>query len=107
MADRETIDLAANALKDLGLPVYLQERPKSGRDQYGIHISGLLRVGRYCETLLPYLTGQKRQAATLTLSFIESRKSQKKGAPYTDRELDLVRELRATNGNTRGRKNPL
>jgi hypothetical protein len=87
--------------------VYLQERPKAGINQYGISINGMKRNRRICETLIPYLTGQKRKAAELMLAFIDSREAQTKGAPYTEAELDMVRAMRDVNGNTRGRKNPL
>jgi hypothetical protein len=107
MNDRDTIDAAAEGFTELGLPVYRQERPKAGIGQHGISINGLKRNRRICETLIPYLTGQKRKAAELMLAFINSRESQTKGAPYTEAELDIVRELRGVNGNTKGRKNPL
>lgn len=107
MSDFETIDFLSEALRGLGLPVYVQERPKAGRGQIGIHISGLRRVRRYCQLLIPFLTGQKLQAAELTLAFIESRLAKDKGVPYSDDELDIVRRLREVNGNTNGKKNPL
>jgi hypothetical protein len=108
MTDRDTVDFAADSLEKLGLPVYRQERPRAtGRGQCGINIGGLKRCKRYCETLIPYLTGQKRRAAELVLEFIVSREGKIKGAPYSESELDLVRNLREVNGNTRGRKNPL
>lgn len=107
MNDRETIKLAAEGFVELDLPVYLQDRPKAGVNQHGISINGLKRNKRICETLIPYLTGQKRKAAELMLAFIDSRQARTKGAPYTEAELDIVRELRDVNGNTRGRKNPL
>jgi len=107
MSDRETVMYAADLLRGLGLPVHMNERPKAGRGQVGIHINGFKRVGRYCEALMPYLTGQKKQAAQLVLAFIKSREEQPLRAPYTPHELGLVRQLRIVNGNTRGRKNPL
>jgi hypothetical protein len=107
MSDEQTIRLAAAALDGMGLPVYMQERPKAGRGQIGIHIGGIKRVGRYCEELIPYLTGQKKEAAKIVHQFILSRGAQDKQAPYSDLELDLVRKLRDVNGNTKGKKNPL
>lgn len=107
MSDQETIALAAEACRDLGLSVYIQERPKAARDQTGIHAGGQLRVRRYCEVLIPYLTGQKKEAATLVLQFINSRESKPKTALYTEDELDIVRRLRVVNGNTNGKKTPL
>jgi hypothetical protein len=107
MADRETVNTAAEICGDLGLPVYMQERPKAGRDQVGLHIGGLKRVRRYCEELLPVLSGQKMEAASLVLQFIDLREQKPKGAPYSEPELAIVRNLRNVNGNTNGRKNPL
>ena len=113
MSDRKTIDLAVASLKQHGLPVYVQERPKAARDQVGIHASGMLRVKRYCDTFLPLLTGQKLRAAELVNEFITSRLDDpfpggsKGRRPYSQRELQIVTELRAVNGNTRGKKTPL
>jgi hypothetical protein len=107
MSDKETIYHTVDLLKKVGLPVYIQERPKAGRDQLGISVGGHQRVGRYCDTLLPYLTGQKARAAQIVQDFIVSRKDNPPQSPYTEYELDLVRELREVNGNTRGKKNPL
>lgn len=111
MSDRETIDRAADSLRQHGLPVYVAERPKAGVGQVGIHISGFKRCRRYCETFIPLMTGQKRQAAQLVLQFIEAREvagaASGRTVPYTDEHKNIVHELRAVNGNTKGRKNPL
>lgn len=112
MSDRDTIFASAAALRAYDLPVYIQERPKAGAGQVGIHASGMKRVKRYCETFIPLMSGQKLRAATLVLEFIDSRMSVPPGGrgaakPYTQRELDIVRELRQVNGNTRGKKTPL
>jgi hypothetical protein len=107
MSDPDTIAFAADALREIGLPVYLQDRPKAGVGQIGITVNGLQRVKRYCEVLIPVLTGQKLRAAEVMLDFIRSREAQPKGAPYTEAELEIVRILRDVNGNTRGKKNPL
>lgn len=111
MADRETIELAAASLRHHGLPVYVTERPKAGNGQVGIHISGFKRCRQYCETFIPLMTGQKRQAAQLVLDFIEDREASGaasgKTVPYTDRQKNIVHKLRSVNGNTKGRKNPL
>lgn len=111
MADRDTIEQAADSLKAHGLPVYVAERPKAGRGQIGIHISGMKRCRRYCETFIPLMTGQKRRAAELVLEFIQDRDAafaaQGKTVPYTDKQKKIVETLRAVNGNTNGRKNPL
>ena len=104
MDDRESILLAAQTLKEAGLPVYLGER-KDG--SLGIHATGAKRVKRYVDTLLPLLTGTKRQAASKVGEFIERRLARPHGANYTDEELQLVRDLRQINGNRNGRKNPV
>ena len=111
MSDRVTIELVAESLKAHGLPVYVMERPKAARDQVGIHINGMKRSRRYCETFIPYLTGQKKRAAELVLEFINDRENdravQGRTVPYSERQKEIVTELRSVNGNTNGRKNPL
>jgi hypothetical protein len=107
MADRETVTVVSESLRVHGLPVYVAERPKAGRDQVGIHASGMLRVKKYCDTFIPHLTGQKKRAAELVLKYIESRLAETKGSQYTDEQLAIVTELRSVNGNTNGKKTPL
>lgn len=111
MSDRDTVEIAADSLRHHGLSVYVQERPKAGRGQVGIHANGMMRVKRYCETFIPLMTGQKRKAAELVLEFIDSRLAPHeyvgKGRPYTEKELQIVRDLRMVNGNTNGKKTPL
>ena len=109
MIDHRTVELMADVLRREGLPVYLQLRRKSaGQPQLGIHIAGMRRVERLCRTFIPLLTGQKQEAAELVLEFIESRLAlPKKGQPYTEAQLDIVRRLRQVNGNHNGPKNSL
>lgn len=112
MCDEQTILQAAEILRNHDLPVYLQRRDKATRKLHvGIHAAGIKRVKRYCDTFIPYLTGTKKEAAILVLEFCEIRLSTPLRGPvkipYTDRELQIVRELREVNGNPNGKKNPL
>ncbi len=104
MKDHETIHYAADVLRSHGLPVYLYNR-KDG--MLGLHAMGMKRTKRYVDTLLPFLTGKKKSAAEIVGKFIESREAKPNGSNYDETELELVTELRAVNGNTNGRKNPL
>ena len=117
MTDEETIMQVADALREHGLPVYYQERLKAGskgnpRKHVGIHIGGIKRVKRYCDTFAPLLTGQKRQAALLVQEFCDSRLATPRdgttGRPaYTQRQFAIIEELRSVNGIGNGRKNPV
>jgi hypothetical protein len=78
------------------------------RGDLGVWVDGAKRVKPYTETFAPLLTGQKRLAALAVDEFITSRLSHRSSnARYTDAELQLVRRLRAINGNRKGRKSPL
>lgn len=115
MNDEETIMRAADILKSEGLPVYIQRREKATclKTHVGIHASGIKRSLRYCDALIPYLTGTKLRSATLLREFCQSRLDtprtgvERGGKPYSDREIQLVRDLREVNGNPNGKKNPL
>lgn len=115
MNDFVTMEELADSLERYGLPVYVMT---GQRIEYGenvpwmrIRASGMKRVQRYCETLIPHLTGTKVDAAEIMLKFIESRmadtRSDKHGRPYSPHELGLVQKLRDTNGNRNGKKNSL
>lgn len=111
MSDRETVQAVADSLRHHGLPVYQADRPKAGRGQCGVMVNGIARVLRYVDTFEPLLTGQKKRAAEIAGEFCRSRLETPNGAghgyPYSERELELVRESRRNNGNTNGRKTPL
>lgn len=115
MNDEETIMCMAEILKREGLPVYIQRREKATclKTHVGVHAAGIKRSLRYCDALIPYLTGTKKKSAVLMKEFCESRLATPRtglprgSKPYSDRELKIVRELRDTNGNPNGKKNPL
>jgi hypothetical protein len=117
MTDEDTIGQVADSLREHGLPVYYQERLKAGskgnpRKHVGIHASGIKRVKRYCDTFVPLLTGQKRRAAELVQEFCDSRLATPRGGtrgnpPYTERQIQIVEELRTVNSVGNGRKNPV
>lgn len=104
MNDRQSIELAAETLRNHDLPVYLSER-KDG--SLGIVALGHKRVERYVTILLPLLTGTKKVAAEKVGEFIRSRSTLQVGANYTEEQLQIVRDLRLINGNRNGKKNSL
>jgi len=114
MTDEETIREVAETLKEHGLPVYYQERRKAARGKLhvGVHASGIKRVKRYCDTFVPLLTGEKKRAALLVQEFCDSRLATPRGGtrgnpPYTERQIQLVEEVRAVNSSGNGRKNAI
>lgn len=114
MADKDLVEEVADTLRRNGLSVYIQHRPKAtAQGQWGIHAGGLGRVRSYCEMFIPKLHGKKRKAAELVLEYISLRDqtprigNQRGYKPHSQRELDIVAELRKVNGNRNGKKNPL
>ena len=105
MNDHSTVNSVAASLELHGLPARTYMR-KQG--DLGVWADGAKRVKPYTETFAPRLTGYKRLAALTVDEFITSRLSHpSSNTRYTDAELQLVRELRAINGNRKGRKSPL
>lgn len=114
MTDKDLIEKVADTLRENGLSVYIQFRAKAtSQGQWGIEANGISRAKAYCETFIPLLHGNKRRAAELVLEFCRLREAasrtgnQRGYKPYSERELDIVRDLRMVNGNRNGRKNPL
>ena len=103
MNDQETILAASRTLEAHNLPVYLYERKDGG---LGIHATGFKRAKRYTETFIPLLTGNKKCAAEIVDSFIDSRMSKNRMEKFSSDELALIESLRRTNGNKNGRKTP-
>ncbi len=104
MNDVETVELAARSLQALDLPVYISKHKSNGMV---IDVRGLKRLERYCLMFIPYLTGTKREAARVVLTFCLSRLSKPTNEPINEEEKDLIRLLRTINGNKNGKKNPL
>jgi hypothetical protein len=110
MDDIETIELVASILKSAGQPPYVHRRQHKSRPgiEFGtVQYNGFKRVSRLISTVYPHLYGTKKRAAKLVQEFIYSRTQQPPNYPYTERELEIVAELRATNGNRNGKKNPV
>lgn len=105
MNDGETMQLAYESMKQLGIGAHLHHRPERGC--WTLQVAGFERMKTLILALLPSLTGTKWKAAKICLRFIYSRQEKSPQAPYSAAEYELVRQLRATNGNPRGRKNPL
>lgn len=115
MNDFVTMERLNVSLQHHGLPTYVMT---GQRTEYGenvpwmrIRASGMKRVLKYANTLIPHITGTKLDAAQIMVEFIESRlsdeRSDKHGRPYSVYELGLVQKLRDTNGNRNGKKNSL
>jgi hypothetical protein len=103
MDDWETIDIAAEILASNGLPVYVN----SNRRGKGIHVTGLRRMSRYTETLIPFLTGQKLRAAILIQRFCASRLAKNQREPYGEDELAIIEAVRANNAIKGKARNPI
>lgn len=104
MNDLATVEELVRIFKAHGLPAYVSMR--SNRKSMEIRASGYRRTLAYTTALLPYLTGDKKKAAQLVHSFIESRLSRAPKAAPTEEELDLLGELREHLG-SRSHKVPL
>lgn len=104
MNDHETMDIAIRSLQALGLPLYINERKDGGKV---CGVNGLKRTLKYCQTLIPYMTGTKQRAAVIVLTYCLSRLSDTKGSQHSETQIDLVRKLRETNGQRNGKKTPL
>lgn len=110
MDDIETIELVASILKDAGQAPHVSRRQHKSRPgvEFGvIQFYGFKRVSRLISTVYAHLYGTKRKAAALVQEFIYSREQNPPNYPYTEQELRIVSELRATNGNRNGKKNPV
>jgi hypothetical protein len=103
MRDEKSMDALQQCLQEHGLPVYRVAR-KDGTMHY-INVSGYKRLKKYAEALIPYLTGQKLEAAETVLAFVDSRLSKPRYEPYTEEEVGLVLKSREINGNRPSAKN--
>lgn len=73
------------------------------KPRFDVNIHGIERVTKVLTTLLPYLRSKRRQAE-LVLEFVDSRKRAHKHEAYSDREWQLVYEVRKLNGKMPARK---
>lgn len=105
MNDGETVQAVYESLREKGIGAHLHHRPNRGC--WTLQVAGFGRMWKLITFLMPALTGTKRQAAELVGAFIASRQEKSTGAAYSEAEKELVRKLRATNGQHNGKKNPL
>lgn len=101
MADKETVEIAYAILKNNRLPGYFETRTinKSGTVLYGIRCHGVKSLKRFCEALIPHLSGDKKQAAQNALDFSNYRLSLGAGAGYSPVDVDYIKKMRDINGN--------
>jgi len=105
MNDGETMQIVYRSLKEAGIGAHLHHRPNRGC--WTLQVAGFQRMRSLINYLGPWLTGQKKKAADVVYLYIKGRLDLPPSAPYTDEDVEFVKELRAINGNQRGRKNPL
>lgn len=96
MNDAVTVQLVAAALGEHGVPIWLGYSERRGC--MILQVAGLKRMQKLVLLLLPYLTGQKYEAANLVGEYIASRQEKPPQAPYSEREIGLVHKLRSVNG---------
>ncbi len=99
MTDIETMDSVIEWAKDLELPLYIQRFQRGDyKPIVRIHVNGMGRTKKWVDFLIPYLTGEKLQAAITVQRFIESRLAQSYARmPYSTEEIALVKENRMAN----------
>ena len=71
--------------------------------RYNVNIHGFDRVKKTLATIMPYLRSKKRQAE-LVMEFVESRIAAHKHSAYSDREWQIVYEVRKLNGRMPGQR---
>lgn len=101
MDDHETIEIAAQILRDNGVKVGKLYKV-NGRKALTIAFGGGIQVKKIIEIIFPYLTGTKKEAAAIVYEFILSREKSRLArynAPYTEYQISLIEKLRMTNGN--------
>jgi len=75
----------------------------SRKMRYLVNFHGFDRVEKILNLLMPYLRSKKKQAE-LVLEFVASRRVAHKHSAYSDREWQLVYEVRKLNGRMPGRR---
>jgi hypothetical protein len=109
MTDRDTIEAVYATLKHHGLPGYFENRPAKGsnREQYGIRVNGIKAVKKFCDGIVPHLTGEKLAACENMLAFCNRRYDMPRGAGFNWEDVEFVRRSREINGQRSHRKSPL
>ncbi|MGD9590803.1 MAG: LAGLIDADG family homing endonuclease [Pyrinomonadaceae bacterium] len=95
--DMEIVDRYTGWLSKNGVPFHISSYPAKGRRQAHktVVTAGLKRVARLLPLVLPYLTGNKKRAGVLVNEFVTSRLSDWHAAPFTERQLGIVKELQS------------
>lgn len=104
MKDEDTMNMVIDAFKDWDLRVYVEPQNKTNGKR--ISTAGGKSTLPVIQAFLPWLTGNKKQAALLVQEFIGLRRSHPK-RPYDDRETRIVNNLREVNGGNFSNKNLL
>ena len=110
MTDTDTMEIVAQTMKDNGLPVYMRRKDPThpgAQPQVEMRIAGYKRIQPLLESLIPYLTGTKKQSAILVSQFVALRADRPANSKPSEDEFELIRRLRIMNGNRRGKKTPL
>lgn len=108
MNDERTMQVFTNEIEAFGLPTYFKEvTPRSSgkvglepRVHWNLQVVGLVRVPQYTELLIPWLYGQKKDAAIVVDRFCRRRKDRhKRGIDEDDlRDIEEIRAINARNG---------
>lgn len=108
MTDLPVMENVGKSFAHYGLPVYMQDRTAANsrrerRPALALHLSGIKRVHRVSGFFIPYLDGNKKEAAIVVRDFCEHRLTRHaRGLDETD--IALIERLRSVNG-TNGVKN--
>lgn len=108
MTDLRVMENVGKSFHHYGLPVYMQDRTAANsrrerRPALAIHISGIKRTHRVADFFIPYLSGNKKDAATVIRDFCEHRLT-RRSRGLDDTDIALIEKLREVNG-TNGVKN--
>jgi hypothetical protein len=109
MTDRETVEAVYATLKAHRLPGYFETRQAKGnnREQYGVRVNGVKNMKRFCDAILPYLMGEKLEAATNMLAYCDRRVPMERGAGFGPEDIEFVAKSRLINGQRSHHKSPL
>ncbi len=91
------LDKFKEILDRCGLAYYVAENQKHGkpswRPRWQMLFTGFSRAYLFLKLIEPYLVAKKCEV-DLALEFLESRMSHTRNTPYTERELEIIQELR-------------
>ena len=101
MTDIETMEQVAATFEHHGLAYYRYDVEGSGNIKPSMVVSatGLKRVSRITDVLLPHLVGDKQRAARLVADFCAKRLESKRAwEGYDEEDLATIEQLRGING---------